>query len=150
VLRRAGAPDEADKVLYACRERERKNKNTPLGRKIWRWCLRCTIGYGLGLRPLRAAAWALLGLGVGTLVPWVLHLFGVNPLWEQHSLCWWLAFSLDNLIPFVSIDNALNISQIHDCYGLYAYFLVHQLLGALLIFFVVLGVTGLADRDRDK
>jgi hypothetical protein len=150
VLRRAGAPDKANQVLYACRERERKEKSTPFGRKIWLGLLKWIIGYGLGWRPIQAAFWALLVLGIGVFIPWLLYKFDLNPLWDQHSLWWWAAFSLDNLIPFVSIDDALNISQIHGCYGLYAYFLVHQLLGALLIFFVVLGVTGLADRDRDQ
>ena len=119
-------------------------------RPVWltwlkRLVLGTVIGHGIGWRNFFAAGWAIIGIAAGIFAAWLSH------LWDEHGFWWWAAYSLDKLIPFVIVDGTLSLSdRLHTCYWLYAYFLLHRLLGAVLVFFVVLGVTGLADRERNK
>jgi hypothetical protein len=97
MYRRLGDDASARTVLLA-RERERREQLPWYGR-AWSWVQEVTVGYGY--RPLRAAAWLALFLGVGTLV------FGLHhppPLaGAPHPAFNPFIYTVDLLVPLVGL-----------------------------------------------
>ena len=89
VLRREGQTQAANAIIYEARERERRTLAWSKGDRWWLEVLRWTIGYGVGLKALRALVW-MAGLA---LFGWVIGLYAcrrklVNPwtlLWYSIS-----------------------------------------------------------------
>ena len=139
VLRAAGAPDKANAVLYACKEREREQATG--WRKFWLGCMKVIIGYGLGVKYFRALWWVLGLVALGWLV--ALGLGETNKSWY-----WLLAFSLDRLLPIFSLGQEFD-SQILTGWP-WAYFVfLHKPLGFILASFVVAGLAGVGRRETD-
>jgi hypothetical protein len=65
--------------------------------------------------------------------------------WAEHGCGWWVAFSVDRLIPFLTLDKAHALDLLHGWQRGY-FFFVHQGLGAVLTFFVAAGLTGVTKR----
>jgi hypothetical protein len=150
VFSAAGYPDRAAAVLYAARERERKEA-WKRGRRIEAaglWLLKITIGYGLGTRMFRVLYW-VAGL----------TLLGASVLWfytpEAHSRgpVWCLWASLGHLLPVVQLNK-----EVADFFDgakgpikggwQYHFFIMQSLLGFLLGSFVVAGVSGLTQARK--
>ena len=97
MYRNSGDDSAARRVLLA-RERERR-AHLPWYGKAWSWLQEVTVGYGY--RPLRAAAWLLAFLAVGTLVFGLHHpppLAGVpHPAFNP------FIYALDLVIPLVDL-----------------------------------------------
>jgi uncharacterized protein YjbI with pentapeptide repeats len=64
-FRNAGAPEKANQVLYAGRERARREARSWL-QWLWLSTLKWVVGYGIGLRYFYALGWVLLLTAVGT------------------------------------------------------------------------------------
>lgn len=126
VLREAGQPGKANAVLYAGRERERESAKN-WRQKVWLTLLKKIIGYGLGWRQFFVAGWALGLALLGLLVA------SAAPEFSQHSWGWWLAFSVDKMIPFVDLSSDHSFKALHGIWRGY-FFFIHQLVGSVLIF----------------
>ena len=67
MLRREGQTEAANAILYEAKERERKALPWHVSDRLWLEVLRWSVGYGVGLRALRALGW----MAVFALVGWV-------------------------------------------------------------------------------
>jgi hypothetical protein len=150
IFRGAGYPDRADAVLYAARERERK-ETWKRGKRIEAaglWLLKITIGYGLGARMFRILYWVagLTILGAGVLWFFAPEAQSRGPLW-----CLWA--SLGHLLPVVQLNKEIvdffdgAKGPIKDGWR-YHFFMMQSLLGFLLGAFVVAGVSGLTQARK--
>jgi hypothetical protein len=98
VFRAAGEPTKANRILYASRERERKEAlergNNPrwTGLSLLKW----TIGYGLGLGYFRALVWVVVFTIMGAAV---LYFSGQPSQGLAAGLPARLVYSLDQLLP---------------------------------------------------
>jgi hypothetical protein len=140
VLREMGHPEMANDVLYAGRERERKealrsgNNPTATGLALLKWF----VGYGYGSRLLwRPLGWVAALSAVGTAV---LHLAGM-PAELSGSMDRPVFFSLDLLLPIIELHEP------HYRIGLDGlakyYFAAHKLMGYVLASFLIAGLAGL-------
>jgi hypothetical protein len=152
VLRKTGQPAMAADVLYAGRERARREARgwRFIGMTLLNW----TIGYGLGLRYFRCLGWivGLTALGMvflhyGATVldtrlgfPLVLPDGAKAPLKFGDSL----VFSLQKLIPLVQFEKFDQVQL-----GSFAkwYFYIHQLAGYVLALFLGAGLSGLTQKS---
>ena len=137
VLREAGQPGKANEVLYAGKERERENA-TGWRQKAWLKLLKYTIGYGLGWRQVYVAGWVLGLVLLGLLVAYTTSVF------SKHSFWWWLAYSLDMLLPVIELAKAHTKLVLTGWQKYYFYF--QKLMGWLLSFFLIAGLTGITER----
>jgi hypothetical protein len=152
VLREMGHPDMANDVLYAGREPERREF---WRRSKWRWfglsLLKCTIGYGYGLRYCRSLWWVLVLVAVGTLV-----LLGSDvPPPLAGPIDWATAggteiFNYLAALAFYSFDLLLPIIQLYEPHyqivlhgAAEYYFALHKLMGYVLASFLLAGLSGL-------
>jgi hypothetical protein len=152
VLRASGEPGKANDILYAARERQRRDYGDAgkwgkwLGMSVLKWA----IGYGLGRRYFRALIWVALFTAIGALL---LRFLGHQP--EKDWLT--LAFaSFDQLLPAITLDRAHDalFSSAAGADASYAqpaplirYFYVHKLIGWVLGIFLVAGLAGLTQRS---
>ena len=95
VLRAAGAPNKANKVLYACKERERKQAAgwRKLG-LLLNWAF---IGHGIGWRYLVSVGWAVLLIAIGY------FLLGGCVAGEAMCTSQKIAFNLDMFLPIIEL-----------------------------------------------
>lgn len=139
VLLKTGHRERADEILYAGKERERKN--THGWARVWMGLLNGTIGYGY--KTWRALEWAVLVVVVGMDV---LILNGI--LWPNHigvkGIPEEFAYSLDMLLPGVQLAKH-HFDIVLDGWIKY-YFYVHRLIGVILGFFLIAGVSGLTKK----
>lgn len=141
VLQTAGHGGMADDVLVAGRERERGQHN-PLQLKWWELsALKVVIGYGYGWRYFWVLTWVLGFVLIGTVV---LHItrreqFGIR------SWTFWQKFfySLDLLLPVIRL-NRLHYEMVNLKRSAKYYFYIHQILGYVLISFLIAGLSGVA------
>ena len=154
VLNDMGHPEMADDVLYAGRERDRKEmlENGDYLSAVGLWLLRSTIGYGHGaLRYFRTLNWAagLTALGVLVLMLTGDHtnLDGNVPIqtasaWEHViNIVQAASYSLNKLLPIIDLP-----VHHHDVkLGTFGklYFQAHKLAGYILALFLLAGITGL-------
>ena len=139
VLRNAGHPRVADSILFESRVRQRSEAN-PKEIDWWGlWALQLTIGYGYGLGYFLVLFWVL---GI-TLAGWLVLALKVNLQRGQHQekLGFW--YSFDMLLPIV------RLRQLHSDIDIDGwprwYFFFHQMVGYVLTFFVIAGLTGLSE-----
>ena len=152
VLHNAGKSSTADRVLFAAKEREREKAK---GReKAWLSVLRFVIGYGIGRYTFRALYWAIFFVLFG----WgVLCLTGEDQKHEETitvdeertvgKIGFW--FSLDYLLPAVRLREA-HYTKVDLSYGVRIYFYVHQLIGYILVFFLIAALTGITQPSNGR
>jgi hypothetical protein len=138
VLRSMGHPETADAVLYAAKERERRDS----GRWTPKWwgmsLLKWTIGYGYGYRYFYALWWVVGITLLGALI------LGTTLQGPDFTLIKRLAYSFDLLLPIVELDKRHSLDAI-DGWPRY-YFYVHELLGYVLGSFIVAGLAGITKK----
>lgn len=134
VLRESGQISEAYDVLYAGRERERRQT---LGlERVGLELLRATIGYGYGVRYFRALLWVAAFVVLGVLV---LRFSGEG---RRNHMPWGIAFSLDMLLPIIRLrDYHYNKVELQGWVRYYFY--AHKIMGYVLASFLIAGLAGL-------
>ena len=141
VLRGAGHGEMADDILYANREREHRESG-PSQLKWWfLWPLWLVIGYGYGWRYFLALGWVLLLAGVGA---GFLYLKKETD-YDNKRLGFW--YSFDMLLPIIKLRE-LHYEVDLETRWVRIYFYFHKIVGYVLIFFVIAGLTGLTEWDR--
>ena len=138
VLRDVGYNDLSASILYDGRERERGE--TSIGEAKW-WflsALNLVIGYGYGWRYFIAVLWLIGLVGVGVLV---LSFNSCGRNWTLAKRTW---YSLDMVIPIIRLRE--KHYQEVDIRGRARYwFGIQQVMGYVLVFFVIAGLSGLAE-----
>ena len=137
VLGSYGADAKAHTVLVAGRERHRTGLPWWSPERWLLWAMRWTIGYGYGAGELRALAWALLIVLIGTVVA----RYNGSRWPDGDRPGFW--YSLDRLLPGIRLSERYADLEISGRARYYFY--VHRLAGYILLFFVVAGLTGLAE-----
>ena len=135
VLRNAGYEGMADDILFENRVRERKESNFREFKWWGLWLLQVTIGYGYGRWMFLALVWAAIFVLFGTLL--------LSWKEKEKQLGFWYNFwySLDMFLPIVRLReqhyerNLKGITQ--------TYFCIHKIIGYVIIFFVIAGLTNL-------
>ena len=162
VLRAAGYEWRADNILYAGRAREHKESNMWWYRSVFLWVLWLLIGYGYGLRNFFALAWIFGFIIIGMI--FLRHIKNIDKFfllvkkkitrrdiptrilftkarsWKRvQKLGFW--YSFDMLLPVIRLrEKHYGV----DLKGwVQYYFYVHKIIGYVLIFFVIAGLTGL-------
>jgi acetyltransferase-like isoleucine patch superfamily enzyme len=134
-LEENGQHQKAVEILYAGRERERGERNLFgwLGLSI----LKVVIGYGYGYYIFRVVYWIAVFIGIGTVVVWVK---GAGRT-EDRGLVWSVFFSIDRLLPIITLDKNHDDVELTG-FALY-YFYLHVVAGWVLALFLVAGISGL-------
>jgi len=157
VFRKAGEPAMARGILYAGRERARREARAAsshseratklraglryLGMSLLKW----TIGYGLGLRYFLCLLWIAVLTGIGMVF---LHYDGTAVLEDgataQLNFGDSLVYSVQQLIPFVEFEKFEQVQL-----GSLAkwYFYLHKALGYVLAIFLGAGLSGLTQKS---
>lgn len=140
VLRTAGHEDVADAVLFASRERERKESNLSLAKWLTLWALKLSIGYGYCY--FLALFWIALLVVIGT---FILDLVQEH---ERPSIISGLLdsafYSLDMLLPVIRLRERHYCIDLTTWWARY-YFYFHKVMGYVLVFFVIAGLSGLTE-----
>ena len=136
VLRAAGYGGRADRILYAGRAREHRERKMSWPEWLFLWLLWVFIGYGYGLWNFVALAWVVFFIMVGT---FLLRINEESAI-RTEELGFW--YSLDMLLPVIHLrEEHYKVDLTTE--WLRRYFYVHKIIGYLLIFFVIAGLTGL-------
>ena len=138
ILNASGHEGMANDILFASHERERAESGP--GELKW-WvlsALQFTIGYGYGWRYFGALGWVafftLLGTGI---LCWK-----KEPHDKGEKLGFW--YSLDMLLPIIRLrEKHYEVDLSNKCAR--RYFYCHKVIGYLLVFFVIAGLTGLTE-----
>ena len=133
MLRAAGFPAKAKEVLYAGYLREWRE----LTGVAWFWQgMRWAI-IGFGLYPQRSALWILFLVPLGTVI------FAFEPQVRLRSMraIDRLIYSLDALLPFVTLRSEHNAFDLQAWPKYYLYF--HKIMGYVLIGFLLSALTSL-------
>jgi hypothetical protein len=138
VLRKAGEPTEANRILYDSRERDREAawEQNDYARWLLLTLLKWSIGYGLGLGYFRAVGWIVVVTLIGTAV---LFFFTHKPRGAFPRVF----FSLDRLLPIVQLDAGSSEVEAEFKPGVKYYFYAHKLVGWALASFLIAGFAGL-------
>ena len=97
MLRREGQTEAANAILYDAKEQERKSLPWYVSDRLWLEVLRWSVGYGVGLRALRALVW----MTVFALVGWVVAMCATR---GQHPSPWSLLwYSVSYTVPGFSV-----------------------------------------------
>jgi len=124
--------DKAKEVLYAGSLREWHNATGI----AWLWqAMRWAI-IGFGLYPQRAGLWILALVPLGAII------FGFDPAVRLHRMRFVdrLIYSLDTLLPFVTLRSEHNSFDLQSWPKYYSY--LHKVMGYVLIAFLLAAVTG--------
>ena len=140
VLRAAGHNDMANEILVASRDRERE-ESSMLEIKWWvLTLLKYFIGYGYGNWNFLALLWAAALVLVGTFVLVWTKEREINN--EFHNRLDPFFYSLDMLLPIIRLrEHHYKNVDLKTRARYYFYF--HQVMGYVLIFFVIAGLSGL-------
>ena len=133
VLRTAGHEGMADDVLFASRDRELEDSQRWSGRWWSLLLLRSVIGYGYGWGMFRALFWLGALVVAGRVV---LHYA------KQKDRGFW--YSLDMVLPIVRLRDQHYTVDLEKSWARY-YFYVHQMIGYVLLFYVIAGLSGLTE-----
>ena len=170
VLRDTGDPQKADAILYAGRERARKEarKRRQFGRWSGLTMLNLTMGYGLGYRYFRVVWWLIAITVVGALVlaksmpadkldipawltsaPIAVVASPPESALLRYDLSDLLFASLDQLLPIVELDKSHDRLFSADMLPRWSryWFYVQSIFGYLLGSFLVAGLAGLTQKN---
>ena len=140
VLRAAGHNDMANEILVASHDRERE-ESSMLEIKWWvLTLLKWFIGYGYGNGTFLALIWALVLLAVGTFVLYCTKEHKKHD--DFHNRLDPFFYSLDMLLPIIRLREH-HYKNMDLKTGARYYFYFHQIMGYLLIFFIITGLSGL-------
>ena len=140
VLRTAGHEDMADKILYANRAREHRESGISWRRWVFLWVLWVTVGYGYGWLKFLALVWVAVLVILGT---FILRIAGERDkviLGFLNSAC----YSLDMLLPIIRLRER-HYKDVDLITWARYFFYFHQIMGYVLIFFVLAGLSGLVE-----
>ena len=138
VLRSAGYTDMANSILFDGRERER-GEIGPLAARWWLLSiLKVVIGYGYGWRYFIALGWLVVLVAIGVMA---LRLSKERDKWPPRIAFW---YSLDMVIPVIRLRERHYTEIDLDGFPKY-WFGVQQIMGYVLVFFVVAGLSGLTE-----
>ena len=138
VLDASGHKNMANDILFASRERERTESNPSEGNWWLLSALKFTIGYGYGLRYFWVVGWLVIFTLIGTC--WLRCEKECHD--NGKKLGFW--FSLDMLLPIIQLRKRHYEIDLPDK-GVRYYFFSHKLVGYVLVFFVIAGLTGLTE-----
>jgi hypothetical protein len=138
VLAEHGEQPLANAVRYTGWDRERKNARGL--KRAGLEMLRCTIGYGIGVRYFISLAWVAAFTALGTWVFWDFCL----QHWSGPGTA--VLFSLDQLLPIVNMAPGAEDPAKAVTGWPRVYLAVHRTAGALLGFFVIAGLSGFTER----
>ena len=139
VLRNAGYEGMADDILFENRVRERKESNFREFKWWGLWLLQVTIGYGYGRWMFLALFWAAIFVLFGTLLLSWKEKEKQLGFWYNFRYDFW--YSLDMFLPIVRLRERhyeRNLKEITQ-----TYFYIHKIIGYVITFFVIAGLTGL-------
>ena len=147
VLRADGLDNLADAILFAGRERERDSVGVGMF-KWWRLSfLRWVYGYGYGWRSLWVLVWFAGLVVIGMVVLVLSREKDRNTAPEKNGIIvgFWdsACYSLDMVLPVIRLRDA-HYSRVDLTTWARYYFSVHKILGYVLTFFLLAGLTGLA------
>jgi hypothetical protein len=140
VLRAAGEPPKANRILYESRERERADA---WKRDYVRWfglsLLNYSIGYGLGLGYFLSLLWIFIFTLIGT--------FGLDVARQgPESVAGKAIFSLGRLLPIVQLDETHKEVDARLAGWVKYYFYAHKLAGWVLASFLIAALAGLTQK----
>ena len=134
----AGHEEKADDILYANRARKHRESDMSWRRWAFLWMLWIVIGYGYGWLKFLALIW------VGVLV--ILGTFILRIAGERDKILSGFLnsafYSLDMLLPVIRLRERHYKDVDLSTWARY-YFYFHQIMGYVLIFFVIAGLSGL-------
>jgi hypothetical protein len=131
ILGKLGYPERAKDILYEGKQRESAEARWPT--RVWLFLMQIFIGYGYRLHY--AFYWALGFVGLGAVV---LRVSGEGP---RNKMPYGIAFSFDQLLPFVRLRELHYQIDLHGWANYYFYF--HKLMGYVLGIFLAAGLSGL-------
>ena len=140
VLRDAGHEDMADEILYANRAREHRESDISWRRWVFLWVLWVTVGYGYGWLKFLALVWVGVLVMLGT---FILHIAGER----DKIIAGFLkraCYSLDMLLPVIRLREQ-HYKDVDLITWARYYFYFHQIMGYVLILFVLAGLSGLVE-----
>jgi hypothetical protein len=145
IFRAAGDPSRADKILYAARERERREVWRDRQYSTWMWLtiLKWTIFYGLESWYLLVLFWLTLFTLVGAFV-----LYKNIKKEPEKGFVWCIGASLDRLIPVVDLNKEFS-EYFHDPNRVRLtdwqcrYFAFHIIIGYAFTSFILVALAGL-------
>ncbi|MDE0332937.1 MAG: hypothetical protein OXL41_13850 [Nitrospinae bacterium] len=140
VLRAAGHEDMADHILYESRAREHRESGLTQFKWWVLWPLWLVIGYGYGWRKFLALVWIILLVFAGMSVLRIAR--------ERDNIVSGYLnsafYSLDILLPVIRLRERHYKDVDLTTWARY-YFYFHQIMGYVLIFFVIAGLSGLIE-----
>lgn len=133
VLRDAGFSGVADRILYENREHERKNSTWS---EYWLLTLLWLVfGYGYGWRSLLTLFWAGVFVVIGTVILPIR-----DERYKKEKLGFW--YSLDMLLPAIHLREQHYEVDLKTRW-IRVYFFIHKIIGFVLTFFLLSGLSGL-------
>jgi hypothetical protein len=134
VFRETGDYEKANYILYAARERERRDTSS-----WWRWStltlLKWTIGYGIGIGYFWVLVWIMAMALIGTCF--------LKPSQNDKSWLWCFFASFDWMLPLVELDKQ-HSEVVSKLSGIHLYwFYVQAIAGYVLGSFIIAGLAGL-------
>ena len=142
VLRTAGLEEMANDILFASRERMLRESSWREAKWWALGALKIFIGYGYGWRMFVALLWIVGLVAVGTLI---LHFSKerdryciLQARWGVGCAC----YSLDMILPLIHLrERHYTVVDLITWAKYYFYF--HKIMGYILVFFVIAGLSGL-------
>jgi hypothetical protein len=141
VLEGSGHKEKANDILYACKECERDEarKSGNIKRYVGLTFLKLFIGYGYGYRYFFTLIWVFFFTLYGALI-----LSGTDEGFA-FNISGRLAFSLDQLLPIVELDETRHLIKFEDSIPRY-YFYFHKLMGYIMASFLIAGLSGITKK----
>lgn len=137
VLVNAGQREKANEILYASRERERKETSLRWRTRLWLTLQRMFIGYGY--RVHYSLYWVLGFVVLGVVVLQIAYRVPARLLDD-------IFYSIDLLLPIIDLDKRFSEITLNG-WAKY-YFYVHKMMGYVLASFIIAGLSGLTKHRK--
>ena len=128
----------ADAILVASRDRERRETDWWPPKWLWLWILKLFIGYGYGWGCFQALIPSAVLIGIGTVILYRAKEEDKGGI----KLGFW--YSLDMLLPIIHLREQ-HYTDVDLRTRAKYYFYFHKIMGYVLIFFVLAGLSGLTE-----
>ena len=141
VLRTAGLEEMANDILFASRERMWRESSWREAKWWILGALKIFIGYGYGWRIFCALGWIVGFVGAGTLILHFSKERGRHCILRDRLVdC--ACYSLDMILPLIHLrERHYTVVDLITWAKYYFYF--HKIMGYILVFFVIAGLSGL-------